>query len=94
MHITWDEEKNRKNKAKHKLSFETAQLVFSDPLQVNIQDRHEEGEERWQTIGCVFGVVLIVVPHTWHVGESEEMRIISARKADAHERKRYEKDTY
>lgn len=32
MHITWDPEKSRSNKAKHGLSFELAQEVFRDPL--------------------------------------------------------------
>ena len=30
--IIWDEAKNEENKSKHKISFEVAQYVFSDPL--------------------------------------------------------------
>lgn len=94
MRITWHEEKNRLNKNKHHLSFETAQLVFSYPLHVSIQDRHVEGEERRQTLGKVGGVVIILVAHAWAFGDEEEIRIISARKATVHERKRYEEGTF
>ncbi|MDW5458261.1 BrnT family toxin, partial [Acinetobacter baumannii] len=52
-YFEWDEAKNRKNQKKHDISFETASLVFEDPLRISIQDRHTNGEERWQTIGRV-----------------------------------------
>ncbi len=48
MVFDWDEEKNRTNRAKHKVSFEAATLVFGDPHAVGVPDRVEEGEERWQ----------------------------------------------
>lgn len=48
-YFEWDEAKNRKNQKKHDVSFETASLVFDDPLRISIQDRHTDGEERWQT---------------------------------------------
>jgi uncharacterized protein len=38
--------KNKINKSTHGISFETAKLVFADPLHMSIQDRHENGEER------------------------------------------------
>ena len=92
MHIDWDEQKNKRNQAKHGVSFELAQLVFDDPHQVCIQDRHESGEERWQTIGMVGEIVVLLVAHTYQVkGSGEAMRIISARKATRHERQHYEK---
>ena len=53
MRFEWDEEKDRGNLAKHKLSFETARLVFDDPLAVSVPDRVVEGEERWRTLGRV-----------------------------------------
>jgi len=31
MKFEWDENKNTINKVKHKISFETASLVFNDP---------------------------------------------------------------
>ncbi len=49
----WDEEKNRANLAKHKISFETAKSVFDDPFALSIQDRFVDDEERWQTSGMI-----------------------------------------
>ena len=84
---TWHDEKNRTHKRDHGLSFETAQLVFRDPLAASRRDP-DSGEERWQTIGLIGHVVVFVV-HTWpepdpETGE-EVGRIISARKATSHE---------
>jgi uncharacterized DUF497 family protein len=91
MRWTWDRDKARANRTKHGLSFETAVLVFDDPLQLSRPDPHPDGD-RWHTIGLV-GSVLLLVVHTWP-DESEEDepvgRIISARKATAYERRAYE----
>ena len=57
---TWDANKGRINRRKHGLSFETAQLVFDDPLAASRQDPYPH-ERRWQTIGMVGNVVVIVV---------------------------------
>jgi uncharacterized protein len=91
MRFVWDETKNRANKAKHGISFETAKHVFDDPLHVSIPDRQEHGEERWATFGLVGLVVLLVVIHTYVEQNGEEIiRIISARKATRGERAHYE----
>jgi uncharacterized DUF497 family protein len=83
--FAWDERKNRTNKQKHKVSFETAILVFDDPYHLTRQDREVEGEPRWQTVGMVNGVHVLLVAHT--VSEDEEgIRILSARKATRRER--------
>lgn len=90
MKFAWDETKNSINRQKHQVSFETAQLVFDDPLHVSKQDRIESGEQRWQAIGLVHGVVLLLVAHTHTEADGEEtIRIISARKADKTERRIY-----
>jgi uncharacterized DUF497 family protein len=87
MRFEWDEEKNRRNLAKHKISFETASSVFNDPQHLSVQDRFVEGEERWQTLGMVAGLVVIVA-HVWEEEDGEEViRLISARKATARERR-------
>lgn len=94
MHFEWDEQKNKKNRAKHGVSFDTARLVFDDPWAVSIQDRHDNGEERWQTIGLAGQTVILLVAHSYRgdeVGE-ESVRIISARKATPKERRIYEHD--
>ncbi len=93
MRFEWNEAKNRSNQAKHGLSFETAALVFDDPHQLSVQDRHEGSEQRWQTLGLVGGVVVILVAHTWREQDDDEViRIISARKATRQERVRYEQN--
>lgn len=87
---TWDPQKAAENERKHQLSFSVAALVFSDPLARSTPDRVENGEQRWQTIGQVNGVV-IVVAHTLTIySDHENIRIISARKAGRSERKSYE----
>ena len=58
------------------------------------QDRIENGEQRWQTIGMLDGHLLLLVAHTVAADEDTEVFcIISARKADKQERKRYENTT-
>jgi uncharacterized DUF497 family protein len=90
LRFEWDDRKNASNRRKHRVSFETASLVFGDPRQVPIQDRIVEGEVRWQTIGRAGGV-LLVVAHTVEDEEGEEVvRIISARKAGTRDRRMYE----
>ncbi|WP_369334484.1 BrnT family toxin [Candidatus Thiosymbion oneisti] len=61
---------------------------------ISIQDRHEDGEERWQTIGRIGRTVVLLVAHTYRDGEPNEeiVRIISARKATPKERRIYEQD--
>lgn len=93
MRFKWDLEKARANLTKHGISFEVAQRVWDDPLHVIIPDRFENGEERWHAIGTVSSVVIVVVVHTYPDGEdTDRVRIIGARKATSHERKRYEED--
>jgi hypothetical protein len=76
---------------KHRVSFETAQLVFDDPHQISMLDRIEGHEERWHTIGTAAGLLLLLVVHTFRgQGDNEVTRIISARKATPRERSIYE----
>ena len=94
MHFEWDEDKDSRNLVKHGVSFETARLVFDDPRAINLQDRHENGEERWQTLGAIGQTVVLLVAHTYRedgVGE-EIIRVVSARKATHKERRLYEQD--
>lgn len=93
MRIEWDDRKSRVNHLKHGVSFELAQEVFDDPLALSKLDRIEAGEERWHTLGMVENVTLLLVVHAVCDDEGEEIiRIISARKASAHERRHYEQD--
>ena len=93
MRFEWDEVKNRRNLAKHRISLETAKLVFEDPHALSIQDRAVAGEDRWQTLGIVGGVVVVLVAHTYREENGEEViRLISARKATPLERRAHEKN--
>lgn len=91
MLFEWDKAKNISNQKKHRVSFETAKLVFEDPHHISRQDRHEGGEERWQTIGNIHGIAVVLVAHTLRSSNGNEIiRIISARKATKTERRYYE----
>ena len=93
----WDETKNLSNRRKHGVSFEEASQVFRDPLYVSVQDRIEGGEARWQTLGLVGGLLLLMVAHAVREEHDdgisvEVIRIISARPATRKERRRYENE--
>ena len=91
MEFSWDPDKNKTNRAKHGVSFETAKMVFDDPFHLSLLDRIDGGEERWKTIGQIQGVIVLIVAHTYQENNGEEViRIISARKATKMERKKYE----
>lgn len=96
MRWVWNVEKNAVNKGKHRLSFETAMLVFNDPLAASRRDLYPY-EERWQTIGIIGGVVIFVVhtaPKLDTISGEEIGRTISARKATVHERRAYEEGEF
>jgi uncharacterized protein len=89
----WDESKAQSNERKHGIRFEYATHVFEDPFAIVEQDRIEGTEYRWQTLGLVEGVVLLMVAHTVKDDEQDEIiRIISARRASRKERSRYDKN--
>jgi uncharacterized protein len=85
----WDEIKANENLHKHKLGFEEAVTVFSDPNSITIFDPdHSTKENRYLDIGMSCkGRVLIVV----YTERREKIRIISCRKEMAAERSQYEK---
>jgi len=70
LHWTWDEDKSQANRRKHGLGFDTAKLVFEDPLAAH-RPYPNTDEERWHTIGMV-GNVVVMVAHTWPRGAYEE----------------------
>jgi uncharacterized protein len=84
----WDERKNRANQKKHRISFEAALQVFDDPFHISVQEREVEGEARWQAIGMVGGVHILLVACTVDE-EAELIRIFPARKATPRERSIY-----
>jgi len=88
--FSWDERKNRANRRKHGVSFETAALVFLDPFVIFEQDRDVDGEPRWRAIGRIQGQILLMVAHTYEEEDGDEaIRIISARRAAVEEGEAY-----
>jgi uncharacterized DUF497 family protein len=83
----WDPRKAAANERKHRVSFDEAMTVFADWDSITIADPdHSEGEERFLVIGLSVRGRLLVVSHT---DRGENTRIISARHADARERRKY-----
>ncbi len=85
----WDENKNKINVKKHKISFEEAKTVFYDENARIISDPdHSEEEDRFIILGLSGVLRLLVVCHCYRANE-EIIRIISARKATKNETKQY-----
>jgi uncharacterized DUF497 family protein len=87
MRFEWDETKNESNIAKHGLDFADASQVFSSPMREISDNRHDYGEDRW--IGLVLlGSRVVVIAYA--VPEENVVRVISMRRALAHEEKQYD----
>jgi uncharacterized DUF497 family protein len=85
----WDDAKAAQNFADHGVSFEAAKRVLKDPFAIErLDDREDYGEDRYVVIGMVDDHVLCVT-YTLRNGH---IRIISARGAEPHERRRYHED--
>ena len=89
MDFEWDPKKARSNPAKHGVSFKKATQVFGDEYALELYD-NSEGEERFVIIGRVGLAVLVVV----YTERNARIRIISARRATAHEEEAYYMQTY
>ena len=86
MSYEWDPNKARSNHKKHRVKFADAVGVFEDENAITIKDDHKN-EDRFITIGMDFLSRILVVVYTFR---DIVIRIISARKATARERKMYE----
>jgi uncharacterized DUF497 family protein len=88
----WDSNKAFTNQEKHRVSFEEAVTVFSDPLAVIFDDdAHSVEELREIIIGHSISNRLLLVFFT---ERDEVIRIISARQATRTERRDYEENAY
>ena len=89
MLFEWDPNKARLNLRKHGVSFDEAATVFYDSLSATFDDPdHSEEEQRLITVGVSSQDRLLVVAHT---ERGNAVRIINARPATAHERKKHER---
>jgi len=84
--FVWDKNKDSINQKKHKVSFEEAKTVFFDPeaLLIHDPDHSETNEDRFIIMGLSQNLKILVVCHCYR-NNDEEIRIISARKADKNE---------
>ena len=90
LRIEWDEAKNTSNKRKHGVSFEEGRTVFFDDWAIVVEDENpDEPEERFLLLGMSAGLRTLVVCHCYRE-DDEIIRIISARRADSHERRDYD----
>ena len=86
----WDENKNRKNQNKHKVSFEEAESTFyDDNARLIVDPDHSREEDRFILLGLSDKLRMLVVVHIYREKE-EVIRIISARKATTNETSLYE----
>ena len=88
--FTWDEEKEKHNYQKHNIRFTEAETVFDDEnLLYGMDVKHSVNEERFYVIGLSNRPRLLMVCHCIMI-DGITVRIISARKANKTEMKKYE----
>jgi uncharacterized DUF497 family protein len=88
--LAWDERKAAANLKKHKISFEEAKTVFSDPDARMIFDPdHSVDEDRFILMGLSSALRKLVVCHCY-LEDDMVIRLISARRANKYEQRQYE----
>ena len=89
LRFEWDPKKAVTHLRDHKVSFEDVQTTFADENAKLIDDPdHSEEEERFVLLGLSSSLRLLVVCHCYRA-DGNVIRIISAQKADASERRSY-----
>ena len=89
LRFEWDARKAVANLRKHGVSFEEAETVFSDDEALMIDDPdHLDDEKRFVLLGIGAAMRTLVVCHCYK-DAANTIRIISARKANAKERRKY-----
>ena len=85
----WDDAKAASNRRRHKITFEQARDVFADPFIIEwIDEGQDEHEQRFNALGMVENHVLFVA----YTMRKDTFRIISARRAEPFERRRYHEE--
>ena len=89
LRFEWDARKNTQNQRKHGVSFEEAETVFLDEQALLLDDPDHSGrEDRFILLGLSAAVRVLVACHCYRAS-GNVIRLISARKATATERKGY-----
>ena len=86
---TWDAGKNSRNIVLHGVAFEDAIRIFEGPTLERVDDRFEYDEVRIYAVGVVNGIEITVI---FADVSHDERRIISAWRAERHEREAYWKN--
>ena len=89
MQFSWDTKKATRNAAKHGIEFGEAVTAFADPVAIVVQDSAHH--DRLVLIGQSSKERLLLVVYAEF--DEDVVRIISARRPTAHERRRYEEGT-
>jgi uncharacterized DUF497 family protein len=82
---TWDEAKRLRNIKIHGLDFAGCEAVFQGPVLTWDDDRQAYGELRINLLGWLDGTVV----HLTYTERGDDLHIISLRKAEKHEIRRY-----
>ncbi len=83
--LTWHKKKNAINIEKHGIDFVDITKLFDHPIVKKIDARRDYGEERWIGLGRLETIIVVVI----YTIRNGVFRIISARRANHHERKIY-----
>lgn len=81
MKFTWMESKRLRNLKKHGLDFKDAERVFRGPTITGEDTRDYADEQRFNSTGFL-DTVIVTISHT---ETTDEIHIISVRKAESHE---------
>ena len=86
MQYEWDENKNRANIARHGIDFKAANdFEWSTAIEI-YDNRIDYGEDRWIVLGLIINRLHVLI----YTERSDNIRIISLRKANKKEREYYE----
>jgi len=91
MQFEWDEAKNLENIRKHQIDFADVPAMFDGEMLIELDDRFDYGEDRWFGIGFLGSGIAVVVGTE---RQNNVIRIISARRANRHEQKRFEQSLW
>ena len=87
MRFEWNETKRESNIVKHGIDFADAPRLFSAPMRTVLDTRQDYGEDRFIGLGLLDNHVVAVA---FTEPEENTIRVISLRRALAHEKKQYE----
>lgn len=88
LRYVFDPAKDRINRAKHGASLALAEVLFAGPHAAMADDRFDYGEVRQIAFGLIRDRLFVCV----YADREEERRVISLRKANQREVKRYGQD--